>query len=348
MSDEKKDAYVSALCRDIAAWRERCLDYTVDTVYFGGGTPTLLSISQFERIFDVLHKSFDISPDAEITSECNPATADVTYFAALHKMGVNRLSLGVQSANDNELKALGRVHSWSDAEKAFNDARVAGFDNISADLMFGIPDQTRESFAKTLENVIALSPRHVSAYGLILEPGTPFFANQKNLVLPDEDAEYNMYTDTVSALATLGLKRYEISNFALPEGESRHNLKYWRREEYLGFGISAHSFFDETRSFVPSDLDKYIEGAYDAVTEHIDRKDALNEYVMLTMRLTEGVSEAEFERRFGESFGDIFGSRIKRFIDVGLITREGGRCAFTERGFYVSNSVLSEILEFND
>lgn len=344
VTEAQKDAYVSALCRDIASWREKCAGHTVDTVYFGGGTPTLLSVSQFERIFDALHKSFDVSDFVEITTECNPATADVTYFSELHKMGMNRLSIGVQSANDNELKALGRVHLFSDAVKAFHDARVAGFDNISADIMFGIPEQTENSFAQTLERVLELAPRHVSAYGLILEPDTPFFVNQKNLVLPDEDTEYNMYTDAVSTLAAAGLKRYEISNFALPGSESRHNLKYWHRDEYLGFGVSAHSFFDETRFFVPSELDEYIEGAHTVGSERIDRKDAVNEYVMLAMRLTQGVSEAEFEQRFTKSFDEVFGCRIKSFEDVGLIVRDGGRCAFTDRGFYVSNSVLSEII----
>ena len=191
--DTLRGRYVDALCRHISQYRELCSDREVDTVYFGGGTPTLLSPDQFAKVFSALHESFTVSPDAEMTVECNPATADLEKLRALRRLGVNRLSIGVQSANDGELASLGRVHSFADARAVFSDAREAGFDNVSVDVMFGIPHQTRESFGRSLEEILSLSPDHVSAYGLILEEGTPFYANSENLVLPDEDTEYNMY-----------------------------------------------------------------------------------------------------------------------------------------------------------
>ena len=328
-------------------WSDKAKDRAVDTVYFGGGTPTLLSVSQFEKIIETVKENFCVSKEAEITTECNPATADLDYFKELKKLGFNRISLGVQSANDRELALLGRVHNFSDAKKAFYDARRAGFDNISVDLMFGIPEQTEESFNNTLDEIFKLSPEHVSAYSLIVEPGTPFFANYKKLVLPDEDSEYNMYTGAVEAMEQCGLHRYEISNFAATGRESRHNLKYWRREEYLGFGISAHSFFNDERYENTSGLDAYINGAYTAASRKILPNEAVNEYVMLKMRLSEGIDENTFENLFGIEFGRAFGEALERFVCAGLVVREGGRCAFTDSGFYLSNSVLSEILSFD-
>jgi len=348
VSDEKKELYVEALCRHIRSYKEKCVGYTVDTVYFGGGTPTLLKIPQFERIFEALRETFEITEDAEITSECNPATADLEYFKEMRRLGFNRLSIGCQTLNDNELRALGRVHNKNDFISAFSDARRAGFDNISVDLMFGIPEQTEESFKNTLDGILELSPEHISAYGLIIEEGTPFFDNREKLVLPDEDLEYTMYVGAVKRLAEQGYARYEISNFAKDCRESRHNLKYWRREEYLGFGVSAHSFFKDERFEHTTELDRYIRGEFVSQKELICETEAVNEYVMLKMRLAEGVDESEFERLFGKSFDDVFGRALERFIRADLVIREGGRCRFTDSGLYVSNSVLSEILEFRN
>ena len=307
----------------------------------------MLDISQFERIFCALRESFDICEGAEITTECNPATADRKYFEELRALGVNRLSMGMQSAHDRELRALGRVHRASDFIRAFSDARAAGFENISADLMFGIPEQTTESFKKTLETLLALDPEHISAYGLIIEPGTPFFANREKLVLPDEEAEYNMYTEAHGILCRHGYERYEISNFSKPGYESRHNLKYWSRDEYVGIGVSAHSFLGEKRSFAPSDIDEYLGGRYEEGCEEISKNDAIGEYVMLCMRTARGVCESEFAERFNESFEALFGERLKPYCNGGFVVRNNGRYAFTDSGFYVSNSILSELLDFD-
>ncbi len=347
VGDAVRDGYVSVLCSQIGAAHETAHGYTVDTVYFGGGTPTLLTVGQFERIFGALYGTFDVAPDAEITSECNPATADLGYFRDLRRLGVNRLSIGVQSTDERELRALGRIHSREDAFRAFSDAQAAGFDSLSADLMFGIPGQTRESFSSTLDDIISTGPGHVSAYGLILEPGTEFYKNRKDLALPDEDTEYTMYTDAVERLAERGLRRYEISNFALPGRESRHNLKYWRREEYLGFGAAAHSFLGDRRFFAPPSLEAYMSGRFEDGSERISGHDAACEFVMLGMRLSDGISESELKARFGVSLDELCHGKLDAYTAAGLVVRGGDRCAFSDAGFYVSNTVLSDILDFD-
>ncbi len=347
-SEDQRQKYVDALCLDIEKRGKSCKGYIADTVYFGGGTPTLLSLAQFGKIFSALNIAFDIDPDAEITVECNPATADKAYFKGLRALGVNRLSIGMQSAHGRELSALGRAHTPEDFIKAFSDAREAGFDNLSADVMFGIPEQTEESFKKTLQILTELEPEHISAYGLILEPGTPFFANRENLVLPDEDSEYNMYTDAVGFLARHGYERYEISNFSKPGKESRHNMKYWLRDEYVGLGVSAHSFLGEKRSFAPRDIDEYVSGRFEEGCEEISENDAMCEYVMLSMRVSRGVEENVFLHRFGRDFEEVFGERLKPYCDGGFVVRKDGRYAFTDSGFYVSNTILADLLSFEE
>ena len=344
--EQTHQSYVDTLCRDIEKRGELCRDRIADTVYFGGGTPTLLSTAQFSQIFEALHKSFNIDAKAEITSECNPATANLEYFKKLRSLGVNRISFGMQSAHDAELEALGRVHRSADFKKAFFEARNAGFENISADVMFGIPNPTRESFKGTLKELIDIHPEHISAYGLILEEGTPFFANQKNLVLPDEETEYTMYADAVSILAEHGYERYEISNFALPGRESHHNMKYWMCDEYVGLGVSAHSFLNGKRSFAPSCLDTYVGGLFEEGSEEISESEAIGEYVMLAMRTARGVEENVFFNRFKKSFEELFSEKLKPYCEGGFVARERGRWTFTDSGFYVSNSILSEIIDF--
>ena len=344
--ENEREAYVEALCRDIEQRGELCREHIADTVYFGGGTPTILTGVQFERIFSELRKNFSISDNAEITVECNPKTADKEKFSVLRSLGANRLSMGMQSAHDAELKALGRAHTSKDFVIAFEDARSAGFDNISADVMFGIPNQTEESFKRTLELLTSLEPEHISAYGLILEEGTPFFANREKLVLPSEDSEYNMYTDAVGFLARHGYERYEISNFSKPDRESAHNMKYWMRDEYVGLGASAHSFLGEKRSFAPADISAYVRGQYEEGCEEVSENDAMCEYVMLAMRTTRGVGENVFYSRFGKDFYGIFGEKLKPYRDGGFVVRKDGRWVFTDSGFYVSNSILSDILSF--
>ncbi len=345
-SKDAIDLYITGLQKEIERNADKYKGRKADTVYFGGGTPTLLSVGHFKDIMDSLGRIFNISPDSEITVECNPATVDARYFAELHSLGINRVSIGVQSANQNELSALGRIHTFDDAVRTVHDAEKAGFSNISADIMFGIPEQTEKSFLFTLESICKLGIPHISAYGLKVENGTPFAENYSSLVLPDEDSEYNMYETAVKILSQYGIERYEISNFAKKGYESRHNLKYWQYYDYIGFGVSAHSFVDGIRYSNSRDIKAYTDGldirdSYERIEKHA----AENEYVMLGMRLSDGINTSIFEKRFGESFDSRFGSALSPFVKSGHVIYKNGVCRFEDTGFYVSNYILSSILD---
>ena len=320
-------------------------EYTVNTVYFGGGTPTLLDAKDLTRILYAVKNSFAVSDDAEITTECNPATAEIEYFKQLRLAGFNRLSIGAQSMNERELKLLGRLHSAEDTKKAFLDARKAGFENISADIMFGIPEQTSESLEKTLDAICALSPNHISLYGLKIEDGTHFARRIDSLVLPDEDTEYEMYVSSVKKLSDFGLNRYEISNFATDGFESRHNLKYWLREDYLGMGAAAHSCIGDRRFFNTCDMAEYCNGNRLSGEETISKHDILCEKIMLGMRLREGVNFKELQNACGESTAK-YQKAFEKYISSGHAKETNGRISFSNDGMYVSNRILSEILDF--
>lgn len=343
------DAYVEALCRDLEKRSSECKDYRVDTVYFGGGTPTLLPPSLLLRILDHIVGLYRVDGNVEISAECNPKTVTKEDLSALRRGGFNRLSLGLQSTHESELKALGRIHTFREFEATFFDAREAGFANVSVDLMFGIPEQTPQSYGETLRTVCALSPEHISAYGLIIEEGTPFYQMQSRLALPDEESTRQMYLESIEALENAGYLQYEISNFARKGYESRHNLKYWCQEEYLGFGPAAYSDFKGARFGNSRDLSAYIEGR-DVLAEREDPSAAerINEYVMLRMRLADGVSEKDFLQKFGISFEKTFGERLLKYQSYGLLRQTEKGWAFTREGFYVSNTVLSELLDFSN
>ncbi len=345
---ERIETYVSALCHDLASRSDDAAAYTVDSVYLGGGTPTLLPARLLVKILETVFSHYRVAKDTEITAECNPATGDRTMFAQMHRVGFNRLSIGLQSAHDTELRALGRLHSFSDFERTFLQARDAGFDNISADVMSGIPHQTTESYLQTLERLCALSPEHISAYGLTVEDETPFGRMGARLILPDEDETRQMYLEGIALLAKKGYAQYEISNFAKLGYESRHNLKYWNCEPYLGFGPAAYSDFGGVRFGNSRDLDAYIEGRDICIdSEMPSPRDRMNEYVMLRMRLAAGVNEEDFEGRFGMSFEKTFGKQLQAYESGGFVKKTADGWAFTPAGMYVSNTILSEILEFD-
>ena len=342
-------AYTDALCRDLSDKAALCGKYTVDTMYFGGGTPTVLPVSSLERILETVFACYRVSKNAEITAECNPATAGYETFLRMRHAGFNRLSMGLQSAHEKELKALGRLHSFEDFCATFTDARRAGFTNLSADVMFGIPHQSTESLLLTLEKLCSLSPEHISSYGLGIEEGTPFGRMADRLPLPDEDTVCEMYRMGAEYLASQGYLQYEISNFAKAGYESRHNLKYWNCDAFLGFGPSAYSDFGGERFGYSRDVDAYIEGR--AALLERERPTPLqraNEYVMLRMRLCDGVCVAEFDERFGLSFENLFGKTVKRFLKMGLIEGTDKGYRFTAEGMLVSNAILSELLDFSD
>lgn len=340
-------AYADELCRRLVAWAPRTKDRAVDTVYFGGGTPTLLPIADFSRILQAIAAHYTLSPDCEITAECNPATADFAYLSSLRALGVNRLSIGLQSAHENELRALGRAHTFADFKAVFADARRAGFDNISADLMYGIPHQTEKSFCASIAALCDLAPEHISAYGLKIEDGTPFSRMQECLPLPNEDSEYRMYCLLTHELEKRAYHKYEISNFAKDGRHSRHNLRYWYGKEYLGFGVAAHSYFEGARFGNSRDIDRFLLGE-DIVCEHtqLSEHEREEEYVMLRLRLTEGISLSDFSARTGENFEARYPS-LSRMIDGGFMKKENGRISFTDKGFFVSNAILAEMLSFD-
>ena len=343
------EAYTDALCRDLAARAADCDAYTVDTVYLGGGTPTLLPIRLLERIMETLVRKYRLSPDAEITAESNPATADREKLAQMRRLGFNRLSIGLQSAHEEELRALGRLHDFADFERMIRDARAVGFENLSADVMSGIPKQTVESYLSTLERLCELSPTHVSAYGLTVEEGTPFGRMGDRLRLPDEEDARRMYFEGIAFLAARGYAQYEISNFARQGYESRHNVKYWNCDEYLGFGVAAYSDFGGDRFGNSRDVSAYIEGREIlAERETPSVRERMNEYVMLRMRLSEGIDPHAFEKRFGISFAETFEKKLSAFASGGFVRREGERIALTPEGMYVSNAILSDVLDFSD
>ena len=259
---EKIDSYVNRLVDDILNYKiPSGVKYLpADTVYFGGGTPTLLEIEHFEKILLALKNKFGIDGNAEISAECNPRTVDKEKLAAMRNLGINRLSIGMQSSSSEELKLVGRMHTYDDCKIAVLEAREAGFENISLDLMYGLPSQTLDSFKKSLSDVIALSPNHISSYALKLEEGTPLYRLADKYSFPDEDAVCDMYEEMCNTLSDFGYNRYEISNFAYVGYESRHNLKYWNYDDYLGFGVAAHSFVCGERIENSRDFDAYIKG----------------------------------------------------------------------------------------
>ncbi len=324
---------------------------TADTVYFGGGTPTLLPPSCIRELFKAIRTAFDILPDAEITVEGNPAAAGRETLAVWHECGVNRLSLGSQSAQAEELKALGRLHRWEDVEKTVSDARAVGIENINLDFMLGIPHQTPASLSDTLTHALALEPTHLSAYTLMLEEGTPFHRRGRAaLGLPADESEADetavtLWEQACAMLREAGYEHYEISNFAKIGFRSRHNLHTWQCRDYLGLGVAAHSCMKGMRFGNSRDLEAFLRGEdITEFTEVLTPADREAEYVMLSLRLSDGIDEAEFSRRFGRDFRHIYGSRCIPFIAGGFMAREGGRVFLTERGFPVSNAILAELI----
>lgn len=346
-AEEHMEAYVRALTAEIRKAARVYGNRPVSTVYFGGGTPTTLPISMISEIIKTIFDLFSVKNNAEITTECNPGTVTLEYLAALRKMGFNRISMGAQSMNDRELKLLGRIHTVQQTVETFRHARRAGFENISLDLMLGIPEQTPKSLSESLAALMELAPEHISAYGLKIEEGTPFFTKKDTLPLPDEDTERQLYMNTVAFLADKGYPRYEISNFARRGYESRHNLRYWKREDYLGFGLAAHSCIGNKRFWNTQTLSDYLIGKTEEDSETVSANDLLCETVMLAMRLDEGLDADALRSQFGDAANPYI-QGLLRFVSTGLIQQNGNRIGFTSDGMYVSNTILSTVLDFEE
>lgn len=349
--EETRERYTERVCREIEHFGSLIGDKgdvpVADTVYFGGGTPTLLSAEQVARILSAVDARFGIGKNAEVTVETNPKTADAKKLGELRSIGVNRLSIGMQSIHDSELKALGRIHSSADFLKTYEDARRVGFDNLSVDLMYGIPNQTKKSFAMSVKSLAMLKPEHISSYCLTLEEGTNFHRRRDSLVLPGEDTVSDMYEEMGEILSRFGYEKYEISNFSKKGRESRHNLKYWHCEDYLGFGVAAHSYFGGMRFAHSRDLDAYLDGQSIIIeVEAIGAEEAMNEFVLLGMRLSEGVDLSEFSARFDRDFCECFPAFAKYSPE--FVKLDGERCRFTDKGMFVSSYILSEALSFGE
>lgn len=345
LSEDALSQYTDALIREMEKSAKTAGGYLVDSVFFGGGTPTLLPTACFERILESLCRLFSLSPDAEITLEANPKTVTEEKLCALRAMGFNRISIGVQSLFDTELSALGRLHS---AKEALATLALATriFPRVSADLMYGIPGQTVDSFEQTLRGILEGGVSHLSLYGLILEEGTPLFERRGELSFPSEEEECAMYRKACELLPQYGFTHYEISNYAKAGEECRHNLRYWRMGEYLGFGVAAHSYFGGVRYGNGKDLEKYMQST-DLVPEAFDRlsaEDERFEYIMLALRLAQGLTEEDFCARFGVDFWEIYGEKMQKYVDCGYAVRENGRIFLTDAGLYLENAILTDIL----
>ena len=343
--DKLMDGYLDAICAHIKEAGALCPGYKVDTVYFGGGTPSYFGADALAIIMTTLRRNFDVAMDAEITFEANPDSVTDKLLHRLRAEGFNRVSLGIQSDNDDMLKKLGRPPSYAQAVTAYQRIRKAGFRNVSVDLMYGLPGQSLHDWQDTLDNVLRLNPEHISCYGLTLEPGTPLYDRRDSECFPDDDAQADMYLYAVTVLAQNGYEQYEISNFAKPGFASRHNLKYWHMEEYAGFGPGAHSDFGGVRYAYVRDLDSYISGRLILSESESDATLTRDyEYVMLSLRTAEGIDRRYFETTYRQRFQpmeDLF----VQYECTGLAARTENGWRLTPRGFLVSNSIIVALEE---
>ena len=322
----------------------------ISTVFVGGGTPSVLEPEQIRSLFSCLRESFLLEADAEISMEANPGTLNREKLSACREEGINRLSLGLQSADDGLLQTLGRIHTWEQFLYNYQDARQAGFRNINIDLMSSLPGQSLENYVKTLETVTALEPEHISSYSLILEEGTPFFASEEiRRQLPDENTDREMYEKTKEILHEKGYERYEISNYAKPGFACRHNLGYWDEVPYLGLGLGASSYYKNARFSNETDIRTYMENPFVPFLgrndyECCDEKSRMEDYMIFGVRKMAGVSLSRFEKEFGTAAEEIYGGVIDRYVGMGLLVLEGDRLRLTDAGIDVSNRIFEDFL----
>jgi oxygen-independent coproporphyrinogen-3 oxidase len=337
--------YVDAVIQEIARRGAETGHPKADTIFLGGGTPSLLDEIQITRIRNALFQAFSIEEGAEITCECNPGTLTTPFAQALRKAGFNRLSVGAQARQARLLRLIGRIHNWEKVIASVEIARKVGFDNINLDLIFGLPSQTVSDVRQTLEAAIALSPKHLSCYGLMVEEGTPLCRDiaAGKLALPDEDIDRDMYELARQTLAEHGFQQYEISNFAREGYACRHNVGCWTRVPYLGFGCAAHSFFAECRIMNPSQLDAYLAGE-EPKTEQISKEEARFESMMLGLRMTRGVRNEDFTRMHGMSIREAFGEKLDKPINGGLLEWHEDALRLTRLGMDLQNSALVDLM----
>ncbi len=355
--EKERASYVDALIREIGRRGREYCGYEVSTVFVGGGTPSILEGEDTARIFHALRENFLLRDDAEITFEVNPGTVTEDKAKAWKACGINRLSIGLQSVSGGELKMLGRIHTYEDFLYSWDLVRRTGFENVNIDLISAVPGQTVESWSRTLRTAAELRPEHISAYSLIVEEGTLFFeryggdgsrsrgnGGQQWPPLPDEDTEREIYKATERILSGYGYHRYEISNYARPGYECRHNLGYWERKEYLGLGLGAASLIGEKRFSNTRDMGLYLGGHGGKEPEILTVQDQMEEFMFLGLRKMEGISPEDFERKFGKTLSEVYGEQIRKLERQGLLEAGGGRIRLTERGIDISNYVFAEFI----
>ena len=348
-SKELMTRYLDAVIAHIRESAPCAVGYEVDTVYFGGGTPSFFGATGLSRIFAEIDRRFDVSRDAEVTLEANPDSVTLPMLTQLRRAGFNRISIGVQSDIDEQLKALGRPHNYKQAQQAVSMARRAGFNNVSVDLMFGLPNQTREQWMQTLRNVIDLKADHISCYGLKVEPGTKLYEYRACANLPDDDAQADMYFYAVETLEQFGYHQYEISNFAKDGYICRHNMKYWTGDEYLSFGPCAASDFAGKRFTIAPDIEKYMDGVLNkgailSECETVPMRERAGEYLMLRLRTVDGVEEGEYTKSFLQPFEPLE-EVFQKLAKQDLCKNVSGRWRLTPKGFMLSNSIIVLLLE---
>lgn len=345
-SDQIVERYVDALCAEIPGTTGGT--FAADTIYFGGGTPSLLKAEQVKQILETVHAHFDIDTDAEITMEMNPATVSADSLSAYRSLGVNRASFGVQTFNDRDLKLLARGHDAKDARETFRLLRETGFDNVSFDLIAGLPGQSLDDWRQNLDKAVEMQPEHLSLYLLEIHEGTPLAEQLRagRRPMPDEDLAAEMYELMIDCLASAGYTQYEISNFSKPGFESRHNTKYWRLDPVYGFGVSAHSFDGFQRYSNERDTAKYVQRIEEFSNAEVTREriNAASEFIFLGLRLNEGVSIDAYRERFGNNIAEIYKAEIAQLTDLGLIELADDRLRLTRKGMLFSNTVFAEFV----
>ncbi len=344
LNKDLMEDYTHAVMRHIREAALRAPNYEVDTLYFGGGTPSFYGADGLKRLLAEVDRRFNLRLDAEITLEANPDSITASELRKLRRAGFNRISIGVQTDQDDQLKSLGRPHTFEQAKQAVQVAREAGFENVSLDLIYGLPNQTRDQWANTLQRIIDLRPEHISCYGLRVEEGTPLYTYKDCANLPDDDMQADMYLYTVETLANFGYEQYEISNFCRPDFESRHNLKYWNGGEYLGFGPAAASDFSGKRFSFLRDLRAYTSGIFNGTSvmaecESIPLRERAGEYLMLRLRTREGIEESEYHRMFHMDFAPLE-EILEKLQKAGYTKKENKRWSLTPNGYLLSNRII--------
>jgi len=341
--------YSSAIIKHIEEYSAQLDGFIIDTVYFGGGTPSYFGASRLVSILNALKKHGHVLLDSEVTAEINPGGITKEELTKLKRAGFNRLSIGVQCADDKMLKNLGRTHTIAEAEQTVSFARQAGFDNISVDIIYGLPSQNKEAWSETIAKATALKAEHISCYGLKIEEGTQLYIFKDSPFLPDDDAQADMYLYAVETLARFGYRQYEISNFAKKGYESKHNLKYWLGQEYIGFGPGAHSYVGRCRYSFIEDLEKYIDRVSlgQVVVEYSEEMsdfENAGEYLMLRLRTAHGISEQEYYSIYRLKMDYVL-ELLKKYETHGWAQYKDGRWRFTPKGFMLSTTLIGELLE---